>query len=496
MRSISAMEMAAIDRNAQGMGIDPIVLMENAGRQVAEEISRSRKAGSAVVLCGPGNNGGDGFVSARHLANMGWRVTVVEAREPSTAEARRNRDICRRIPSMEFRAVADSCQAREPGFRELLAKQDVVVDALLGTGSRGLAREPIASLIKACEAAHGLRVAVDIPSGLDVDSGTHEGEVFRADLTVTFHCAKTGHTLAPELVGELVVVDIGIPREAETLAGPGDLLFVKDRRRPDSHKGDNGVLLVVGGSKEYQGAPAICGIAALRTGIDLAYLAVPEAIRDLAGGYSPSLICRGYRGDRLTTDSVGAIVDLASRCDAVCIGPGLGQDEDTLKASVELVKSLGNKPMVVDADALKAFAGRAGELGKSVVITPHAGEFRILTGRDLPQMTAERRETVLEQSRQTRCTWVVKGPCDVVAWGADWKENRTGTACMTVGGTGDCLTGVIGALLARHNDPFRAAVAGTYITGRAGEMASARKGCHILATDVAEEIPSVFKEAD
>jgi hydroxyethylthiazole kinase-like uncharacterized protein yjeF len=493
LRSISALEMAAIDRNAMNLGMQPVVLMENAGRGVAKEIGQRRAPSTVLVLCGPGNNGGDGFVVARHLRNMGWKVSILEIGEPSKPEAKLNRQILL-TGEVEALRIADSSEMDSEGMPDCFSGRDVIVDALLGTGSRGAPREPMASVIRAANSADAMRVAVDIPSGVNADTGEREGDFFLSDLTVTFHCAKTGLVETGQGVGELVVADIGIPPEAEARAGPGDLYFIRDARSEESHKGDNGTLLVVGGSREYHGAPAICGLAAMRTGIDLVYLAIPEALREIVSSHSPSLISRCYAGDRLGTKAVDTILELAARADAVCMGPGLGTEEETRAAVVDLVHKLGDKPLVLDADALKAVAPNPKRLNAATVVTPHGGEFRILTGDDLPPGLAERTHAVRTWSSQTSCTWAVKGRYDIIAQGDRLKVNGTGTACMTVGGTGDCLTGVIGGLLARGNETFRAAVAGCFVTGKAGELASGRRGCHLLPTDVVEEIPAVFVE--
>ncbi len=493
MKSISALEMGAIDRNAMHLGIQPVVLMENAGRGVALEIARRREPSSVLVLCGPGNNGGDGFVAARHLRNMGWKVSILGVGEPSRPEAELNRKVLRTGEIQVF-SVSDSSDLDLKGLSGCFKGKDVIVDALLGTGSRGAPREPTASVIRSANSADAMRVAVDIPSGVNADTGEREGDFFLSEVTVTFHCAKTGLLKARDAVGDLVVADIGIPLEAETHVGPGDLHFIRDRRSEDSHKGDNGTLLVIGGSREYHGAPAICGLAAMRTGIDLVYLAVPEALREIVSAHSPSLITRCYPGDHLGREALDAVLELARKSDAVCMGPGLGTGGDTKAALIELVGKLGSKPMVLDADALKAFASGTEQLSGSTVVTPHGGEFRILTRDDLPAGIADRTDLIGGWSSRTRCVWAVKGRQDVIAQGDRIKVNDTGTSCMTVGGTGDCLTGVIGALLARGNEAFRAAVAGCFVTGKAGELASRTLGCHLLPTDVVERIPAVLLE--
>jgi NAD(P)H-hydrate epimerase len=233
-------------------------------------------------------------------------------------------------------------------------------------------------------------------------------------------------------------------------------------------------------------------MAAMRTGIDLVYVMVPEAIREIVSKHSPSLIVRSYDGENLAPSRVPDILELAGKADAICIGPGLGPEAETLEAVGEITRSAG-KPLLLDADALKAFSGRIEDIPPSAIVTPHGGEFKALTGEELPAAGSGRLDGVLRASSGTLCVWVVKGEVDIVAKGNSAKLNTTGTACMTVGGTGDCLSGAISALLARGSDPRGAAVAGCFLVGKAGELATEKRGCHLLPTDVAEEIPSVFK---
>jgi NAD(P)H-hydrate epimerase len=387
--------------------------------------------------------------------------------------------------------IADSSQVVDPDFARWLGQHEVIVDALLGTGAKGAPREPIASMIDAAMKSEAYKVCIDVPSGMDADTGEFGQTIFKADLTVTFHLAKTGHAIGSEAVGEMVVSDIGIPEAAELHAGPGDLLFVRDERDTSSHKGDNGVLLVVGGSSEYHGAPALCGISAVRIGIDLVHLVVPESIREIEAKHSPALIVKSYEGEYLSVDNLPLINDIVERVDAISIGPGLGTELDTLEAVSRLIKT--KKPIVIDADGLKSISGGTEALGENVVITPHGGEFKALTGEDLPKDRSARVGAVTKWASKTRCVWTVKGENDIIAQGDRCKINTTGTACMTVGGTGDCLAGAIGAFLARGSDPFRSATAATFILGIAGEIATDEKGCHLLPTDVADKIPEAFK---
>ncbi len=492
MRTISALEMSAIDRNSRSLGIEPICLMENAGTQVAQEILKRTDASSALVLCGPGNNGGDGYVAARHLRNAGLRVSIIQAGEPKRGEAKRNSKITREM-NIELRSLHDSSLLLRDDFQKWIGGHDVIVDALLGTGAKGSPREPISSLVQIASRTSAFKVAVDLPTGVDSENGIPEGEFFKSSLTITFHRPKHGHGKEPGNIGELVVADIGIPEEAETVVGPGDLFFVQNNRADDSHKGENGTLLVVGGSQYYHGAPAISAISALRAGIDLVYLAVPESIRNIVASYSPSLICRSYPGGNLDMESVDMILDMAARADAVCIGPGLGIDGETAQAARQIVRELGSTPLVIDADGLKAIRNTVEDLRASTIITPHSGEFKTITDDPLPKELKKRKKVVMKWSSRTNCTWVVKGHQDLIARKDLIKINKTGNACMTVGGTGDCLTGVAGALLAKGNSPFRSAAAACFITGKAGELASEEKGCRIIPTDVSEAVPRAFK---
>lgn len=487
MEPIPLREVAVLDGNARALGVPVATLMENAGRAVAARVALLAQPGERIyVLAGSGNNGGDGLVAARLLADR-FRVTVlaVGSREGlRTPEARAAWDA---LPASVERIEG----ADEGAARERLRPPGLVVDALLGAGTDGAPRGPVAGLVRAANAS-GLRiVSVDIPTGLG-DAGA-----IRASETVTFHAPKEG--LDDANGGRVTVADIGIPAAASTHTGPGEFALYPGVRR-EQHKGEGGVVLVLGGGP-YTGAPAVAGLAALRSGADLSILLVPKRAWAVVASYSPNLVVRPLNDDDLNFEDPPNRVALNSwlkKCDAVVVGPGLGQF-DVTKSAVRHAVARANEaklPVVADADALIALSEKPELLGPNVVVTPHAREYEILTGEKLPPpLDVEARvEAAQRAAQKTRATFLVKGPVDVVTDGRRVKRNATGHPAMSVGGTGDALAGIVGALLAKGLTPFDAARLGAWISGRAGELAAAEKSMGLLATDVVEAIPAVLRE--
>jgi len=493
MRPVTAKEMRALEMNSQYLGLSRLQMMENAGRAVAEEIEkRFNPPCMAVFLCGPGGNGGDGFVAARHLAASGFDVEVVlvsAESEIKAEEVKTNWRILRSMSSsLRLRIEQDSSQlSRKEGG-------EVIVDALVGTGVKGALRSPILQAVEMINRMEGFKVAVDVPSGLDADNGEALGACVKADLTVTFHCEKVGFQQARGYLGEVVIKPIGIPLEAELYAGPGDVYLTSETRRPDAHKGECGRVLVVGGSDLYSGAPAFTALAAYRTGVDLVYVAAPEAAARIIAGFSPELITLKLEGDFLNPDNQETILPLLSKVDAVGVGPGLGTREETFAALEALFGAVekSHLPMLVDADAIKAFANFKKKMRNPAVFTPHRGEFQILTAKTVPDQLVLAGELVKEEAEALGATILLKSPVDVISDGSEVKYNWTGNPGMTVGGTGDVLSGVVVALMAKGFSPFRAAVAGAFVNGAAGDFACREKGFHLLPTDLLEWIPRLL----
>ncbi|MCL2641923.1 MAG: NAD(P)H-hydrate dehydratase [Candidatus Bathyarchaeota archaeon] len=495
--SISSRGMRAVEVNGEYFGVSLLQLMENAGRCVAVEIQRRFPSAKRVVFfCGLGGNGGDGFVAARHLLACGYQVMVVlvgKSKDIHHSSALQNwnalkyvKGCCRGVQVVE---VSDSFSM------SLLVEADVVVDALLGTGSKGVLRAPVLQMVEFINSLNGFKVAVDVPTGVDSDSGEVLDVAVKADLTVTFYKSKVGLGKAMGFVGELVVCDIGLPLEFERFSGPGDVGLVGKKRVLGVHKGDFGRLLVVGGSSVFCGAPALASMAALRTGNDVVYTAAPEKTAQAISSLSPDLISIKLLGDNLTPGNVVDLEPYLASVDAVVLGPGLGLQGETfefVKLFVERVEKAG-KALLLDADGLKAFAQFKRPLQTSLVLTPHSGEYSILTGKKLPESLEDRIVMIQKTAKELKAVLLVKGNPDIICSSTGRvKLNFTGNVGMTVGGTGDVLAGIVGGLLAQKADAFEAAVAGAFVNGACGDFVASNIGSHMLASDLLEWIPQVF----
>ncbi len=466
-------EVKVLDANASYLGVRTIDLMENAGAAVAKYVLSISKPGSKVaVVCGKGNNGGDGFVATRHLAKqIRTDLYLVEPEHEITSDiARVNLDSARE--NLKPLPLLD------PG------QYDIIVDAMLGIGLQGRPRDPYPRYIKQLNDSRKTVVSIDVPSGWPSDLR------IRPATTVTFHAPKVG--MNKDNSGRIVFVDIGIPPDAETYCGPGDFLLLP-RRRKDAHKGDSGRVLVIGGGP-YTGAPAFTGMAAMRSGVDLTYVATPEASAIPVSIYSPNYIVRALRGEVLCEDHVKELLEFSKGMDVVAIGPGLGNAPETISAIQSIIKSI-DKPLVVDADAIGACGAKPQVLRKkSGVLTPHAGEFKKLTGRNLPHDDLDKRKTMVrEAASRLKITILLKGPVDIISDGSYVKLNRIHNDAMTVGGTGDVLTGIVAGLVAQKATPFSAARIGAFTAGLAGVLAFEEKSYGLLATDVIEKIPFVLR---
>jgi ADP-dependent NAD(P)H-hydrate dehydratase / NAD(P)H-hydrate epimerase len=492
---ITSRKMRALEINAEYFGISLLQLMENAGRNIAAEInSRFKKDQRIVIFCGLGGNGGDGFVAARHLLSMGFsRVAVVLdgkgkdiAHEAALANWVALQRFGESIPIKEITDVSDL-----PAV-----EVDVLVDALLGTGTKGKLKPPISGFVEYINSVKAFKIAVDVPTGIDSDTGDVLGNAVKADVTVTFHKPKKGLEVAKKFVGELIVRDIGLPLELESFAGPGDVLLVTKMRTLAAHKGDFGKALFIGGSEVFSGAPALMSMAALRTGVDIAYTAAPEETAHDIASMSPDLISIKLQGSHLKSDNVAALKEYLPFVDVVVLGPGAGlhaETKDFMKLCIEAVEA-AKKPLLLDADGLKAFAEFKRQLKVPFVLTPHAGEYAILTGRKLPEDLDERIQEVKRTAAKLGAVILLKGQIDIISNGKRVKLNFTGNPGMTVGGTGDVLSGVVGALIAQKADPFEAAVAGAFVNGAAGDFIVDKLGYHMVATDLLDFIPQVLND--
>jgi NAD(P)H-hydrate epimerase len=493
--AITSREMRALELNSEYFGVSRLQLMENAGRTVAEEIlARFEPSKTKVaIFCGLGGNGGDGFVAARHLSSHGFRVAVIlagKSKDIMDKEARKN--------WLALWSLKDAVSLHEAYDSSLVpsVEANVVVDALLGIGLKGTPHPPILQMIKRINESNAFCVAVDVPTGINADTGEILGEAVKANLTVTFHKVKTGLEKAEAHVGDLLIKKIGLPEEFERYAGPGDVKLAIKKRPAEAHKGYFGRLLVVGGSETFSGAPTFVALAALRAGVDLVYIAAPHKIAYAISSMSPNLITVKMEGDYLSTRNISIIRRYLETSTATVMGPGLGLHKDTRDAVREIIKAVEERkvPLLLDADGLKAFAESKRKVGSPLILTPHAGEYRLLTGHEPPKDLNERAKDVQKTAKKLDAVVLLKGHTDVISDGTHVKLNFTGNPGMTVGGTGDVLSGVIGTFLAWGADPFEAAVAGAFINGAAGDFVREEKGYHIVPTDLLEWIPKVMDD--
>lgn len=488
-------EMHALEMNAEYFGVSPLQLMENAGSAIAREIAKRFDATNRIAIyAGTGGNGGDGCVAARHLAELGYTVHLILV---GRAEEIRRDVVKNNWTALNF--MTDSVTITIAEDSSLVPRIDdaVGVDALLGVGARGPLRQPILGAVKAFNASSCFKVSVDVPTGVNCNTGDVDDIAVQADLTITFHKAKPGLLKAKKYVGELVVAAIGLPPFLEHYIGPGDVLLTHQPRLRQTHKGDHGRLLVLGGSETFSGAPALASLAALRVGIDVVYTAAPANTAHDIAAFSPNLITVKLKGDYLSPAHHPVLLEYLEKATAVVLGPGLGLHSTTQTAVVELITILEkmNKPLLLDADGLKALANSRHQFTCPCVLTPHGGELQILTGAETPKDERSYVTHVSETASTMNATLLLKGPVDIVSDGIRTKINRiVHNPGMTVGGTGDVLSGIVGALLSQGFDPFRSAAAGVFINGAAGDFAAQKHGYHLVATDLIELIPSVMRD--
>jgi ADP-dependent NAD(P)H-hydrate dehydratase / NAD(P)H-hydrate epimerase len=492
-----AASMRACDAWAiEEQGIPSLELMEAAGAAVAEAARDVARPGPARVVCGKGNNGGDGLVAARHLADTGYDVEALLL-----------------WPDDELSPDAAANLARLPvGARQLAADElptvlrgsGVIVDAIFGTGFSGAPRAPADGAIEAINACGAPVVAADIASGVDASTGEVAGVAVAATVSVSFHAAKLGHWVAPGKwhAGELRVVPIGIPPEAPAEAAggliDGSVVSLAPRRGPRSSKFTSGQVVVVGGSRGLTGAPCMAVQAAIRAGAGYASVAVPEDLEpifEVKLTEAMSVACPGPEG-RLGPEAAETVLEAVERAGAVVLGPGLGRSREAAALARILVSRI-ELPLVIDADGLNAFAGRLDSLaarGAPTILTPHAGELGRLLERDSNEISETRLRAAVEAARAGGAIVVLKGDDTVVTDGERLAVNGLSSPGLATAGTGDVLSGVLAALIARGMDPFTAACAGVHGHARAGRIAARRQGAAeaVIAADVIEAIPEAL----
>lgn len=513
MELVTAEQMARIDRRtSEVFGVPSLVLMEQAGYHVAclaaDLVIRSGdRSRPVIVVAGKGNNGGDGLVAARYLHQWGFDARVILPGAPVALGA----DPMANLRCLQAIGVpVTGSEGIDVG--QALAGAGLVIDALLGTGLKGAASGKVAEAIEMINVAGKPVLAVDVPSGLNADTGTAEGPCVRAGWTVTMCRPKLGNVLFPgaEYSGEVAVAPIPIPEEAITAEGVKTRLLSRDivaRMLPPrpriSHKGTFGHVLVIGGSTGFGGAPFLAAAAALRGGAGLVSLACPPAVA-VSGPHAPEVMVHPLGGmpNHLASDIWPGIRQLIDRADVLCVGPGLGRHRDTADL-LDILISGTDKPLVLDADGLnlldsKKMAAYRGPL----VVTPHPGETARLLGTERDAVQADRSEAagrvVADMAGAGLRVCVLKGAGTVVADGeGNLLVNPIGTSALATAGTGDVLAGLIASLLAQGKEPLEAAGAGVYIHSMAGLRAARRRGERsVVVGDVILELGNALQEVE
>lgn len=496
---LTAAETQALDVETEARGTPVDALMDRAGDAVARAAAAA--AGGtygrrAVILAGKGNNGGDGLVAARRLMAWGTSPEVVLLSEDLGP-----------LPSRHLHAAV-AAGVRVSGPERLAAaldRADVVIDALVGTGFRGPADGALARAIEACNGSGAPVVAVDVPSGVEGDTGAVRGPAVAADVTVTFGAPKVGIVLFPGAAhaGVVDVADIGFPpdlvRGEIQLVEAGDAAEWWPSRTAAAHKRSTGVVLVVGGSEGMPGAARLVATGALRAGAGLVTVAAPRPILPVVQSGLAEATSIPLPSTEEGTVAEAAWDDVASaveRVDAVALGPGLTTNPETM-AFVRRLVSASPAPVVLDADGLNAYAGAAGDLGEHgapLVTTPHAGELARLLSIPMDELEDDRPGVTRKLAADADAVVLLKGPATLLASRRELWVSATGTSALATGGTGDVLTGMVAALLARGVQPLRAAACAAFVHGVAGRAAARGASEGVVASEVAAAIPIALRE--
>ncbi len=491
----------ALEDNAFATGITIHNMMETAGKVIAEEIIEFEKKSPSkkiVILTGFGNNGGDGLVAARYLLEKKYDCSIIlfgnKKKFDSQASQKNYEKLKEILPDEKWIKI------KQPEDIKKLTNQidddELVIDALLGIGIKGAPREPYKSIIEWLnEQYKGNIITIDIPSGYNPESDNH---LFIQNPQKIICLGRNKIAEGDFEKSEIVIRNIGIPEESEKHVGIGDLKWFYPIRKEDSHKRQNGVVTVIAGSIDYFGAPVLSALGAFRTGADLLFILTPSNIRETVASFAPDFITIPAHQDEIEPRDILEMFD-HPRLDGstFVIGPGMKDSEKTKETLLELLRHKEEKQIVIDASALSSMNEDHLFLLKyhKTILTPHKGEFHRIFNIKLADDVEENAKIVQEAALKWNTTILLKGQYDIISDGLRTKINTTGHPGMTVGGTGDVLTGIIATLLSVTNDIFISACLGAYISGAAGELAAMEFGDGLMASDIPNFIYPVIKKA-
>ena len=496
-RALTAKQTRSVEARAVEGGVSLGALMAAAGEAVAAHVAARVPEGRIVVLVGPGNNGGDGWVAARTLHQAGRRVAVFALAEPAS------------LPGIAAEAAHLAVSAGVPWCASTPCSQDfegaaVVVDALLGVGAHGALRDPLEAWVAAANASGAYVISVDVPTGVDADTGAVRSSAIRADVTVTFTAAKIGLVQFPgaAFAGELVVAPVGVDASLADLEGAPELWTAEQYAdllplpAPDAHKNSRGRLLIVAGSGAYPGAAVLAARGAMRAGAGYVKLAVPEGVVSTAQAHllaAPVVGLPEGRGHAFSSAALEKLLQLARDYDAVVLGPGLTLADGAVVTVRGLVERL-DMPLLIDADGLNALVDARGLLDARTaptVLTPHPGELARLLGISAADVQSDRVSSSARLATGSRSV-VLKGAGTVISGAGRQVVNTSGTPALATAGTGDVLAGIIGALLAQGLSPLDSGALGAYLHGRAGQAAAAALTPMCVT---AEDVPEYLSDA-
>jgi len=513
----TARQMAELDRvTIEEYGIPSLVLMENAGRSCTDRILRilqdkvvAPEEASVAVVCGRGNNGGDGMVIARHLVNRGVYVEVflLSEVEDLSTDARTQYEIIKKM-DVECRFVRD--QEGVEDLRTFLEEVHLCVDGILGTGLSSPLQGIVRDVVETINLSMATVFAVDVPSGIDATSGRILGEAIRADFTGTFGLLKLGQVLLPGSIhcGETDIYDIGIPSKAVFDSGIKtealEERMVKSMlsiRPPDFHKGVAGRVYIVGGSPGMTGAPCLAGLAAMRMGAGLITVVVPKQLRPVVEAKLMEVMSVGVEDGgtgHFRKEGIPDLLEKMPRADFVVLGPGLGMYGEAAEFMAEIVPRI-RVPFLIDADGLNALAGQVGILRKAgapCIVTPHPGEMSRLTGESIEAIEASRIGSAQHFAEEENVTVILKGARTIIATAkGDVFINTTGNPYMASGGMGDALTGMVAALASQGLSPIDAACAGVFLHGMSADILVRKHPMSaVSATDVLGNIREALRQ--
>ncbi len=495
---LSIEEYNAILLNANSLGFDNKMLVENAGFSVANTIRQKYKGKKIGIVCGKGYLGAVGLSAARHLLNYADLTVILldDGSEIKNQVTLFNYNVLSEL--MEIKVIYEK---NMPDLINMLDKTDVIVTAIIGNGLKGRLSKFMLAAVSTINNAKKNTICIDTPTGIDPDKGTTNLDYIRSSSILCLYKMKQGIANTKVIKSFSTIIDTKIPLSAELLAGDGDIVIATEARSINANKYSNGAVLIIGGSEKYHGAPMLAGlaaknaIAALRSGSGYVTVVVPRSIEATVKKFSPDIIVNSadfHDSDNIMKNIIGI------RHNSLVIGPGSGNEiQPKLLARILKYEAEKGNTCIVDGNAIELIKENRKLLNQKIILTPHEGEFLKLSGKDLAgQEFYEKVDAVIEFAKSNKCNIVLKGNKTIISNGRLLKINRAANSSLAVMGTGDVLSGIIGSYAAVHNNAFESAVAGVHVHSKISDILFTAKGLHIIPDDIINAIPNELKKFD